>query len=404
MATLSASAGVRAHERIGPLRLRVYTLCLLALVMDGFDLQAMGYAAPYVLREWQITSVQLASVFVAANVGVLIGCVTFSVIADRIGRRPVLVVATLLFAVLTLATARSTTLTSLIWLRLLAGVGLGAIIPNATALIGEYSPDERRVSLMMGLTVGVTAGGAAGGFIAAWLIPLYGWRSVFYLGGIVPLVTGLVMTPLLPESPDFGTGPRRSGLPVARLFRDGRTTATVLLWVVNFMNLLNFYALSNWLATVVAGIGYPQRTAVLVSTVMQVGGTLGAFGGAWLIARRGFLTTLTGTFAVGAVSIAAIGQPVLTLIPLTVIVFLAGWCIIGSQPALNTLEATYYPTELRSTGVGWALGVGRLGAIAGPYLGGQMLAAHWTTQQMFLAAAVPAIVSTIVMMLLRRRI
>jgi AAHS family 4-hydroxybenzoate transporter-like MFS transporter len=249
---------------------------------------------------------------------------------------------------------------------------------------------------------------------------------------IVPLVIGVIMLAALPESPQFlavhrrrldllakwvrqidpsiradaaseyvVNEERRGGFLVARLFDDGRAVVTPLLWVVNFMNLLNLYALSNWLATVVHDMGYPQRTAVLVSTILQVGGTLGAFGLAWAVARFGFMATLITAFSIAAVSIAAIGQPGISLATLFVIVFVAGWCIIGGQPGLNALAATVYPTYLRSTGLGWALGIGRFGAIVGPYAGGMLLANNVTTQQLFLAAAVPAVISMLAMLTLR---
>jgi AAHS family 4-hydroxybenzoate transporter-like MFS transporter len=148
-------------------------------------------------------------------------------------------------------------------------------------------------------------------------------------------------------------------------------------------------------------MGYSTRTAVLVSTTLQVGGTVGAFGLAWLIAKRGFMAMLIGTFAVATISIALIGQPGISLTLLFALVFLAGWCVVGGQPGLNALAATYYPTDLRSTGVGWGLGIGRMGAIVGPYVGGMLMARHWSTQQLFMAAALPALVSTITMIVLR---
>ena len=193
---------------------------------------------------------------------------------------------------------------------------------------------------------------------------------------------------------------KQAGAPFVHLFRDGRTVSTILLWVVNFMNLLVLYSLSNWLPIVVTGMGYPTQTAVLVSTVLQVGGTIGTFGLAWLIARAGFIPMLATTFAIATLSIALIGQPGISLAMLTVIVFVAGWGVIGGQPGVNALSATYYPTSLRTTGVGWGLGVGRIGAIVGPYLGGKLLQWQRGTQELFWAAAVPALISTITMVAL----
>ncbi len=425
-------ADVLDHSRVGPLQIRVFVLCTLALVMDGFDVQALGYAAPALRRELGLDPAALGTVFSAANFGVLLGSIGFSVLGDRIGRRPVLVWMTLFFGVLTLLTAQAQTVTQLFWLRLVGGIGLGSIMPNATALVGEFSPANRRVTLMMCITVGFTAGAAIGGFIAAALIPVFGWRSVFYFGGAIPLAVGALMAALLPESIQFLVVRRRhldtvgrwlqaidpslpidvhteyiasertrGGAPFVHLFTEGRSTATILLWVANFMNLLNLYALSNWLATVVDGMGYDTRTAVLVSTTLQVGGVAGAFGLAWLISRRGFKTPLTAGFALATAAIFAIGQPGVPLVLLVALIFVAGWCVVGGQGGLNALEATIYPTDLRSTGIGWALGVGRAGAIVGPYVGGVLMASHWTPPQLFMAAALPALISTLAMAALR---
>ncbi len=414
------------NSPIGPLHVRVFTLSMLCLIMDGFDVQALGYTAPAVIREWGIAGSLLGPVFAAGNLGVLFGSIGFSMLSDKIGRRPVLIGATLFFSVMTIVTTFAENVQQLLWIRLIAGVGLGGIIPNATALVGEFSPKRSRVTLTMCITVGFTAGAAIGGFVAAWLIPAFGWRSVFIFGGSIPLVIALAMIWGLPESLQFLAVRRtrldqlarwlkkldpsmrvdaktryvaneasRAGVPLVHLFREGRGLATVLLWIVNFMNLLNLYSLSNWLPTVVTGMGYSTQTAVLVGTLLQVGGTIGTFGLAWLIARRGFLPMLTLTFALATLSIAFIGQPGISLGLLCVIVFVAGWCVIGGQPGMNTLEATFYPTYLRSTGIGAALGVGRIGAIVGPYIGGVLLGRQWGPQQLFLAAAVPALISTI---------
>jgi MFS transporter, AAHS family, 4-hydroxybenzoate transporter len=419
------------NSPVGPLQIRVFALCMICLIMDGFDVQAMGYVGPAVVGEFGAERSALGPIFAAANVGVLVGSLLFSMLADKIGRRPVIIGATLWFSLLTLATGFAQSMEQLLWLRFISGLGLGCIIPNATALVGEFSPKRSRVTLTMGITVGFTAGAAVGGFVALWLIPLFGWRSVFYVGGAVPLVVAVAMYFSLPESlqflavtrtrldqlarwlkkldPSIQIGPSteyvtneraRSGVPVKHLFSEGRTTVTLLLWVVYFMNLLILYSLSNWIPTVFTGMGYSQNAALLAGTLLQVGGTLGAYGLAWAIARKGFLPTLVVTFFLATISVALIGQPGLTFATVSFIVFVAGWCIVGGQPGLNTLAATYYPTAARSTGVGAALGVGRLGAIIGPYVGGVMLAQQWSAQQLFWAAAVPSLVTTLVLILL----
>jgi AAHS family 4-hydroxybenzoate transporter-like MFS transporter len=416
---------------IGPLQRRLFTLCALCLIMDGFDVQAVGYAAPALIQEWQIPQAALGPVFGAGNFGVLVGSLVFTMIGDRWGRRPMLVGATLFFAVLTFITAWATDVPQLLAIRFVAGIGLGAIIPNATALIGEYSPRRSRVTLMATISVGFTAGAALGGLLAAWLIPAFGWRSVFYVGGITPLLIALAMWHWLPESLQFlavrggrqaellrwaraldparplpadttfqVTEPPAEGVPVMHLFRDGRTVGTLLLWTVCFFNLYNLYFLSNWLPTVVRSLGYPTQTAVLIGTTLQVGGTLGTFGLAALIARAGFFRVLVPTFLVGAGCIALIGQPALVLPLLGLLVFIAGICVVGSQPTVNALAGTFYPTALRSTGIGWGLGIGRIGAIIGPVIAGEMLRRGWSVTALFYSAALPAAASGLAMMAL----
>lgn len=423
---------VLENSKVGPLHVRVFALSMISLIMDGFDVQVMGYVGPAIVQDWGIDRSLLGPVFAAANFGVLLGALLLSMLADKIGRRPVLVGATLAFSVLTIATAYAQTLEQLLWLRFLGGIPMGCIIPNATALIGEFSPRGRKVTFMMCITVGFTGGAMLAGAVALWLIPAFGWRSMFFFGGGIPLIVGLLMAWGLPESLQFlavkktrldqlarwlrKLDPRlaidhttrfianeesRGGVPIVHLFYEGRGPTTILLWIVNFTNILILYSLSNWLPTIVTGMGYTLQTANLVATLMQAGGTIGTFGLAWMIARKGFLPTLAFTFALATVSIALIGQPGLTLAVLAVIVFIAGWCIIGGQPAINALSASFYPTYLRSTGVGAGLGVGRTGAIIGPYLGGVLLAQQWTPQQLFWAAAVPALVSTAVILTLR---
>jgi AAHS family 4-hydroxybenzoate transporter-like MFS transporter len=354
-------------------------------------------------------------------------------LADKIGRRPILVGATLFFGAMTLVAARADSVGELLVARFVAGIGLGCIIPNATALVGEYSPRRLRGPLMMIIGgVGFTGGAAIGGFISAFLIPRFGWRSVLYFGGAVPLVIALAMLVWLPESlqflvvrrkstekmarwlrridPSVPIGPdtqfivqeaSREGVPVVHLFREGRGPVTILLWVVNFMNLLNLYFLASWLPTVVRDAGYSASTAVLAGTVLQVGGTIGTVGLAWLIGRLGFVPVLTVSFGLACVTIAAIGWPGVSIAMLFVLVFIAGWCVVGGQPGINALAGTFYPTSLRSTGVGWGLGIGRAGAIVGPVVGGEFMRRHWPTRDLFLAAAVPALVSTVAMLALR---
>ena len=425
-------SGVVDNSRFGTFQLGVLILCGLCLITDGFDLQAMGYVAPALLEDWKIPKSELGPVFGAALLGVLVGSLLLSMLADRIGRRPVLIGATVFFAALTLTTARANSVWELLVLRFIAGVGLGGIMPNAMALVGEYTSRRIRVALMMIVLNGFIGGAALGGFISAWLIPAFGWRSVFKFGGVVPLAIAALMFFVLPESLQFlalrGRKPgeigkwlrridpalaaagnaeyvvreeKRKGVPLVQLFHDGRATGTILLWITNFMNLLNLYFLASWLPTVVKEAGFSTSKAVIAGTMLQVGGAVGVFGLGWVIAKLGFSAVLTSCFVVACGSIVLIGQPTFSLAVLFLVVFVAGLGVVGGQSGVNALAATYYPTDLRSTGIGAGLGVGRIGAIVGPVLAGELMGLRWSSRELFMAAAVPALISALMMFAMR---
>ena len=419
------------NTKISAFQVGIFVLSGLCLIMDGFDVQALGYLAPAIIKDWQLTPAQMGPVLSAALFGILVGSIVFSAIADRIGRRPVLVVATLFFAVVTLLTARAQTLGELRLIRFIAGVGLGGIMPNAVALVGEYTPRRLRVLMVLVVTNGFNLGAVIGGLVSAWMVQDFGWRSVFYVGGVIPLVIGALMFFWLPESLQFmvlrgkpaakvaawikridKTAPvdsntnfvvreqKGKGVPILALFSDGRAGGTLLLWIINFMNLLNLYFLASWLPTIVSN-SYTLRASQLVGTTLQIGGVIGTFAFSWLIGRLGFIPVLSTAFFTGCVSIALMGQPAFSLAILFAVVFVAGFCVVGGQGAVNALSASYYPTDLRSTGVGSGLGVGRIGGIVGPYVAGALLGAGWTAGQIFYTAAVAALISAITMLALR---
>jgi AAHS family 4-hydroxybenzoate transporter-like MFS transporter len=424
------------RSRVTGFHVGVFVLCALCLIMDGYDVQAIGFVAPALSRDWHIAPGLLGSVLSAALMGVLFGSILLSMAADRLGRRPLLIAGCLFFSIITLATASAQTVTQLMVLRFIAGLALGSIMPNAISLVGEYSPRSVRVPMMIVVGTGFTAGAAIGGFVAFWLIPNFGWRSVFLVGGAIPLFIGALMYFLLPESIQFmvlhdkdratiGKWLRRvdpsapvtantqyavreqrlKGVPVVKLFQDGRAARTILQWTVYFMNLLNLYFLSSWLPTVtgpmVKAAGVSSTYSVLLGSTLQIGGVFGAFFLGWLVLRLGFVPVLATCFAVASVNIALIGQPGLSLVSLFVVVFLAGVGVVGGQSSMNAFVGTLYPTDLRSTGIGSGLGVGRIGSIVGPMVAGQLISLHWQPRQLFLAAAVPAAVSVVGMIAMR---
>ncbi len=419
-------ADVVERSRLGRFQLGAFALLCACLAVDGFDVQVMGYVAPALVRDWGLPTAAMSPVFGAGLLGLFLGSLLLGMAADRLGRRPVLVGSMLSFALFTLLAARAGSIRELAALRFLGGLGLGAMMPNATALVGEYTPRRHRVATMMIVTNGFLFGPMAGGFLSAWLIPAHGWRAVLWVGGVVPLALAVPMLLWLPESLQFlavrGKDParlarwvqrvdpgspagegvryvvpeaRREGLPLVQLFGGGRAAGTCLLWTVNFMNVLVMYLVSSWLPAVVRDAGHSTRAAVLVGTALQTGGAIGTIVLGLVLEKVGFGRALTTLFAVAAAALAVLGRPDLPLAALVAVAFVVGWAILGGQPGVNAAAATYYPTDLRTTGLGAGLGVGRLGATLGPVLAGALLARGWSGERMFQAAALPALLATL---------
>lgn len=416
----------------GAYQIMILALCALAVVLDGFDVQAMGFVAPAIRQEWQLAPAVFGPVFSASLFGMVIGSLVLSTAADRLGRRPVLIGAVISSGLFTLATSYADSIEALLVLRFLTGIGLGAILPNALALTCEYSPARSKTFLVMMMACCLSIGAATGGAAAAILIPDWGWRSVFLVGGVGPLIVGVLMFFLLPESIevllvkgrrkeaaqvlrriapaaviDAGTRivcgeAKASGVPIRQLFTEGRRATTLLLWLMHFANLAILYFLANWLPTLVRESGLPLRTAVIAGAVLQGASVLGAICLAHLISRYGFFRILPVSYAVGAVAIALIGQVAGSASVLFGVVFVVGFCVIGGLNGINALAVSSYPASLRSTGIGWALGVGRFGSILAPILGGVLLAHHWSIASLFFVAAVPAVVLTAALLLMRR--
>ena len=425
-------AGFIDKQPVGRFQIRLLLACAAVLFLDGFDTQAIGYVAPALASDWGLARGALGPVFSAGLFGLMIGALVFGPVADRIGRKKIIVFSTAAFGIGTLAAVFAQDISSLLVIRFLTGLGLGGALPNAVALTSEFSPHRRRATMVMAMFVGFSVGAALGGLIAAALIPYFGWRSVFLIGGVAPLLLFPVLALRLPESVRFlaltGQADARvaelltriapsvslpagarfgvheaklAGLPVAQLFREGRALATLVLWIVFFMSLLDLYLLSNWLPTVLNDLGASVSMAAAVGAMFQVGGVVGTFALGQFIDRFSF-RALSLTYLFAAVAVAAVGFSGHSIPLATLAIFCAGFCIVGGQIASNALAATYYPTMMRSSGVGWALGIGRIGSIVGPWIGGVMLARHVGADSLFLAAAVPALCASLAAFALAR--
>lgn len=430
-----APAEIIERGKLGAFQIRILLLCALAVVFDGFDVQAMGFVAPAIRQEWQVAPAVLGPIFSASLFGMVLGSLLLSALADRIGRRPVLIGAVLASGVITLASSRAESVHALLLLRFLTGIALGAILPNALALVSEYIPGRYKTTLVMLIACCLSIGAAIGGATAALLIPGWGWRAVFVVGGIGPIAIGVTMLFLLPESlavllaraqgrapalrilrriaPDLQAsdearivqgGARHEGMPVRHLFSEGRTRTTLLLWLMHFANLAILYFLANWLPTLVREAGMPMQTSVIAGSIMQGASVLGALCLSRLITRHGFFRVLPASYLTGAAAIALIGQVATSPNALFGVVFVVGFCAIGGLNGINALAVASYPASLRATGIGWALGLGRFGSILAPLLGGVLVANQWPIESLFLVAAVPALVLSGTLMLMQRQV
>ena len=413
-------------KKLSGFQIAVFALCALIVLIDGFDTQAIGYVAPAIVRSWRVSRAALTPVFSAGLFGLMLGALAFGPLADRFGRKPVLIFCTLFFGAMSLLTATASSIPSLVAFRFITGLGLGGAMPNAIALTTEYAPHRLRATAVMIMFCGFSLGAALGGLAAASFISHYGWKSVFVVGGVVPCLAFPLLAALVPESIRYlvvqGGGREKvarilaridpgSALPadatftveehkakgfvVKQLFAQGRTAFTLLIWVVFFMSLLDLYFLTNWLPTIISEAGIPVGRAALITAMYQVGGTVGTLLLGRLFDRFAPFFMLALTYLTAAIFVLLIGATGASLAALVLTVFGAGFCVVGGQIGANALTANSYPTAIRSTGVGWALGIGRIGSIIGPIIGGLLLSLRWPTRQIFLVAAIPVVIASV---------
>jgi AAHS family 4-hydroxybenzoate transporter-like MFS transporter len=424
---LSAAEAALEGQRIGALQLRVAAICLLAQTFDGYDLSSISMAAPALSQAWHLPGAAFANTFVMSSVGIMAGALASGPIGDRIGRKPVLLASLVLLVVSSLACIEATTVPMLAALRFVTGIGIGTLMPATVALTCDYLPERRRASIIMVVFTGAPLGGFLGGQLVAQLLPLYGWQVIFAIGGVLPLLLIPVVLAWLPESPRFllkqgGLTPRTRRLlqrleidpaqtghvvdvaasnPVALLFRDGLAPTTVLVWILYFCNLISMYLIGYWMPTVLHMSGLSPADAVFAASLRDAGPLLSIFLMAPLSQRFSPQAVLAFSLAAGIIAIGAVGLADLPYLPLLATIFLIGCCTTGSMTVINGMTAALYPARVRNTGMGWALGIGRLGGIGGPWLGGILLGLGWPPRQVFLFACVTALFAAVCVVLLR---
>ncbi|OIJ40847.1 MFS transporter [Massilia timonae] len=417
------------EHRFSPYQWLIFGLCFVIVLLDGFDTAAIGFIAPSLVQDWGVTRPALAPVLSAALFGLAAGAMAAGPLSDRVGRKLVLALSVLLFGAACAWSAFASGVTELAILRFITGLGLGAAMPNAVTLMSEFCPDRKRALLTNAMFCGFPLGAALGGFLAAWMIPLWGWRSVLLLGGLAPLLAGLLIILLLPESVRFlvarGAGHERirailrhvspsadaahafvtreaapadqAGGGMQVILSRPYVVGTLMLWLTYFMGLVIFYALINWMPLLLRDAGLSAKDATLVSALFPLGG-VGAVLAGWLMDRYNANAVIAACFALTAATIFAIGQSAHDLALLMAVVLGAGLAMNTAQASLPALAAAFYPTRGRATGVAWMMGIGRLGGIAGSFLVAELARLRFGIEGIFGVVALAGIVATLALL------
>jgi AAHS family 4-hydroxybenzoate transporter-like MFS transporter len=403
----------------------VVGLCVMVAMAEGYDAQAMAFAAPVIAQEWGLTPSVMSVLLAASIVGLVIGSFLLAPLGDRWGRRPAVLLGLLIASAATGAGAIAPDVPSLLATRLVAGLGLGLAFPTLIALAMEVMPRRLHTLTVVLVGCGYPLGGVFGGAAVAQTLPLYGYQSVFVLGAVSTLAFLLICLVLLPESPLFlarrdggdarlprllsrlggsvppGTvqffieesRPERS--PVRELFTPERKQPTLLLWTMNFANLLIVYYMITWLPTIMVNAGRDAAFGALVHSMYGGAGIVGGLALALLMRRFGAGYTLGGAYAATAVSAAALGLlDRVDALFLSILAF-SGAMIVGSQFCLNAVVNQFYPSAMRATAAGYATGAGRLGAVAAPAVGGVVFSISTSPSLAFYVLVVPAVAAVI---------
>jgi MFS transporter, AAHS family, 4-hydroxybenzoate transporter len=369
----------------------VFGLCAATMFTEGYDAQFMGSVVPGIAADWGVAPGTLWPTLSSGLVGLMLGAFFIAPLADNFGRRRLIIYSVAAFGALTILAVVAQSITEMVIYRFLVGLGLGGAMANTTALTAEFSPPHRRAFYVAMMFCSFSLGASFGGFVSAALMPLYGWESIFLVCGIMAVVLLPFLILLLPES--LIKEDAKLTIPFAKLFTDGRSRFTILIWIIFFANLMELYIITSWLPTTLNDKGIDLVWANIAVALLQLGGIAGAFALAPMVDRYGPRLVLPAAFFTAAVSVAILGLSG-TSVALTLIAAIGvGMGTVGAQNCNNGIAAKFYPTEIRATGVGWALAVGRIGSIIGPAVGGLLLVTG--PDAIFVFAMVPPLVAAI---------
>ena len=419
------------HARFSPFHWMVMSWCALLLIFDGYDLFIYGVVLPVLMKEWNLTPLEAGALGSYALFGMMFGALVFGSLADRIGRKKGIALCFVLFSSFTVLNGLADTPTEFGLCRFVAGLGIGGLMPNVVALMNEYAPKRLRSTLVAVMFSGYSLGGMLSAGVGIYMLPRFGWEAMFF-AALLPLLLLPLILWYLPESvgfllrqgrvdkarailqridPQAGIGEhdtlvlndeKAQGTPVLELFREGRGLRTLMIWVAFFCCLLMVYALSSWLPKLMANAGYSLGSSLSFLLALNFGGMFGAIAGGWLGDRYNLPKVVVAFFVVAALSISLLGfkspTPVLYLL-----IGVAGATTIGTQILLYATAAQFYGLAFRSTGLGWASGIGRNGAIVGPLLGGALLGINLPLPLNFMAFAIPGAIAALAMCFVQPR-
>ena len=420
------------EAKFTPFHWSVLIWCLLIIIFDGYDLVIYGVALPLLMQEWGLSNVQAGLLASTALFGMMFGAMSFGTLSDKIGRKKTIMICVAIFSGFTFLGAFAKSPTEFGVLRFLAGLGIGGVMPNVVALMTEYAPKRIRSTLVAVMFSGYAIGGMASALLGSFLVVDYGWKIMFYIA-VIPLLALPLLWKFLPESLMFMTKKGETEkvravvhkiapelnlpstatfkldepvagdeAPLRALFQQGRMFSTLMFWVAFFMCLLMVYALGSWLPKLMIQAGYSLGASMLFLFALNIGGMIGAIGGGVLADKFHLKPVLTIMFTVGAIALILLGynSPQAVLYGLIAI---AGAATIGSQILLYTFVAQFYPAAVRSTGMGWASGIGRIGAIVGPVLTGALLTLELPHQMNFLVIAIPGVIAALAIFMVNLR-
>lgn len=421
---------VMDHAPLRAIHWRVILLSALIIIFDGYDLVIYGVALPKLMVEWQIDSITAGFLGSIALFGMMFGAIIFGSLSDKLeaygfSRKKLIILCVCLFSSFTLLCGYASNPQSFGIFRFIAGLGLGGVMPNVIALMTEYAPKKLRATLVSLMFSGYAVGGMCSALLGMWLVPQYGWKIMFILGGLPLLLLPMIWL-LLPESIDYLVRRKKteqaihilkqidsnvtyttqtsislhqanqtsSKTPVKDLFTENRGPITLLFWGSVFMALVLVYALGNWLPKLMVEAGYDLSTSLFFLFALNIGGMLGAIGGGYLADRFNLAKVLCTLFLSGAIALFLLSYSLPTFV-LYICIAIAGAASIGGQILLLAYMSQFYSSNIRATGLGMALGVGRLGAILGPILCGWLLSLSLPINYNFIALSIPCIIAVL---------